>query len=241
MVQAVASLDDLLVVQELDTSLDQLRHRRTHLPQFDERAELARTRAELDAVRAGVADRLHALRSEQKECEDHASLLEDKVKEVAASLYDGSVVSHKELESLQAEQASLGERQRGFEDRALELMEAAEPVEEELGSVDARIAALQVEVDRVEEEIVVATAELDVQIEDLEGQRATAASSVAPQLLEAYEPLRSGLGGVAIARLVGARCEGCHLKIPSAELEAIRRAPADEPVSCPECMRLLVR
>jgi predicted nucleic acid-binding Zn-ribbon protein len=240
-VHVVASLDDLLVVQELDTSLDQLRHRRAHLPQFDERAELARSRAQLDVVRDEIAQRLHTLRSEQKECEDHASLLEDKGKEIATALYDGSVVSHKELESLQAEQASVGERQRGFEDRALELMEEAEPLEEELARADADIAALQVQVDRVEQEIVVATAELDVQIEDVEGQRAAAAATVAPQLLEAYEPLRVGLGGVAIARLVGARCEGCHLEIPSAELEAIRHAPADEPVSCPECMRLLVR
>ena len=229
------------MVQELDTSLDQLRHRRAHLPKFDERAELARTRTQLDVVRDEVAQRLHALRSEQKECEDHASLLEDKGKEIAAALYDGSVVSHKELESLQAEQASVGERQRGFEDRALELMEEAEPLEAELARADADLAALQVQVDRVEQEIVVATAELDVQIDDVEGQRAAAAATVAPHLLEAYEPLRVGLGGVAIARLVGARCEGCHLEIPSAELEAIRHAPADEPVSCPECMRLLVR
>ena len=56
-----------------------------------------------------------------------------------------------------------------------------------------------------------------------------------------YEPLRAGLGGVAVARLHGARCEGCHLEIPSAELEEVRRAPADSLVSCPECMRILVR
>ena len=52
---------------------------------------------------------------------------------------------------------------------------------------------------------------------------------------------RRASGGVAVARLHGARCEGCHLEIPSAELEEVRRAPADAIVSCPECLRILVR
>ena len=51
-----------------------------------------------------------------------------------ASLYDGSVTSHKELESLQAEHAALKERQGEFEDQAIELMETAEPVELELAA-----------------------------------------------------------------------------------------------------------
>ena len=64
---------------------------------------------------------------------------------------------------------------------------------------------------------------------------------MAPELLATYEPLRTSLGGVAVARLHGARCEGCHLEIPSAELEELRRAPADQAVHCPECLRILVR
>ena len=53
--------------------------------------------------------------------------------------------------------------------------------------------------------------------------------------------LRRSLGGVGAARLSGARCEGCHLEIPSAELERLRRAPDDAVVNCPECARILVR
>ncbi len=59
--------------------------------------------------------------------------------------------------------------------------------------------------------------------------------------MAAYEPLRSSLGGVAVARLLGSRCEGCHLEIPSAELEDVRRAPEDQIVTCPECLRILAR
>ena len=94
----------------------------------------------------------------------------------------------------------------------------------------------------MDEEITVAVAEIDVElIERTWPRRVASAANVAGELLSAYEPLRAQLGGVAVARLSGARCEGCHLEIPSAQLEAVRRAPEDSVVSCPECLRILVR
>jgi len=237
----VASLDDLLAVQLLDTHIDQLRHQRATLPQ---RAALTQLTADLGVAVAAVdeaAGRLKALRSSQKEAEDHASLLEDKATEVDRSLYDGSVTSHKELESLQAEHRQLKEHQAQFEDQALELMEQAEPVEAERDERQAVVDGLLSEQQRLEGELTVGEAELDVQLDALGAERATAASPVAADLLERYETLRRQLGGVAVATLHGARCEGCHLEIPSAQLEQVRRAPADEAVTCPECGRLLVR
>jgi predicted nucleic acid-binding Zn-ribbon protein len=237
----VAALDDLLVVQELDTSLDQLRHRRAHLPEL---ATLEALGAELTSVRGSreqVAARLHAVRAAQKEAEDHASLLEDKAAAAHASMYDGSVVAHKELEALQEEHASLQHRQGEFEDRALELMEEAEPIESELAAHDATLADLESRLAAVEADLLVARTEIDVEVDRVQGERDAAAQGVPAELLEAYGPLRESLGGVAVARLHGARCEGCHLEIPSAELEDIRRAPADALVSCPECLRILVR
>ena len=47
--------------------------------------------------------------------------------------------------------------------------------------------------------------------------------------------------GVAVARLVGGRCDGCHLALAQAALERIRTAPPDEVVECEECGRLLAR
>ncbi|MGH9139237.1 MAG: C4-type zinc ribbon domain-containing protein [Acidimicrobiales bacterium] len=44
-----------------------------------------------------------------------------------------------------------------------------------------------------------------------------------------------------MAKLEGNRCLGCHLALPAAEVEAVRRVPPDEVPTCPECGRLLVR
>lgn len=237
----MAALDQLLTVQELDTLLDQLRHRRESLPELAELAALRAERSTTAAARDEVAARLHSVRASQKEAEDHASLLEDKARDVHASMYDGTVVAHKELEALQEEHAALQVRQGEFEDRALELMEEAEPIEAELGTHEAAVAQLDERISAVDAALEVARAELDVETDRVAQQRTDAAAAVPDELLEVYEPLRQSLGGIAVARLHGARCEGCHLEIPSAELEEVRRAPEDALVSCPECLRILVR
>lgn len=237
----MSALDALLTVQELDTRLDQLDHRLRTLPEG--RARDA-ARAAVSAAESELADvdaRLHAVRSAQKEAEDHASLIEDKVAEIQASLYDGSVTAHKELESLQAEATMLTERQRGFEDDALEHMELAEPLEAEVGRRTEALGAARGDLARAEAEFEAAAGEVRSEMLAVRSERDADAAAIEPAVLERYEALRDGLGGVAVARLVGARCEGCHLEIPSAQLEGLRRAPEDEMVSCPECARLLVR
>ena len=60
-------------------------------------------------------------------------------------------------------------------------------------------------------------------------------------LLTSYDQLRTRFGGVAIAQLSGGRCSGCPLSLPAVDLDTIKRAPADQQVSCPECGRLLAR
>ncbi len=64
---------------------------------------------------------------------------------------------------------------------------------------------------------------------------------LAPSLLAAYEGLRPQLDGVAIARLQGSTCQGCHLGLAAYEVERLRQEPADTIVHCPECGRILVR
>jgi uncharacterized protein len=72
-------------------------------------------------------------------------------------------------------------------------------------------------------------------------ERADIAAAVDAELLERYEGLRHDLGGIAVARLVGTNCGGCHLTLSAVELDRIRHQPDDVVVLCEECGRLLVR
>lgn len=235
----MTALQDLLVVQQLDTAADQVRHRRSHHPA---RADLAAATADLaalqrdldaaEAVRAGIADRQAALERE-------VAGLQAKRGQVARKLATGTVP--KELQALSDEADSLARHQSALEDQVLACMEEAEPVEERLAAlaerrtaVDDRAAAARVTLAEVE-------AACDAELADLAARRVVALTTVAPALLTRYESMRPKLGGVAVASLVQGRCTGCNLQVPASELEDLRAQPADALVVCEQCGRLLVR
>lgn len=236
----MSEFEDLLTVQELDTRIDQLVYRRSHVPQIaiieGLRAQAVQAEAEAETV---VAE-LRRLQAAEREAEDHASICSDKADAIDASLYDGSVAAHKELETLQAELAQLRERQSRLEDEALELLEQAAPVEADLAARREAIAAIEAAVEAAGAEQVVAEAEIDVELDSTVVERDAARATVSAGLLETYESLRAGLGGIAVARLVGPRCDGCHLQIPAVDLDTIRHTDPSIPVHCPECQRILV-
>ena len=53
--------------------------------------------------------------------------------------------------------------------------------------------------------------------------------------------LRKRSGGIAIARLVGGSCGGCHLSLSAVEVDRIKKLPPEAPAHCEECGRLLAR
>ncbi len=237
----MSALDNLLGLQKIDTSLDQLRHRRETLP---ERSELEAAEA---AVRSCGADveaifaELSEIRKQEKAAEDEASSVEAKAIEAERMLYGGTVTAIKELEAYQADLKSLKERQVILEDGAIELLERAEPLEVALAEKRLATDDAKAEVAAITARLARAEADIDEQIRAVESGRAPLLEHLSPDVVEQYVALRRALGGVGVAALVGSRCEGCHLEIPSAQLEELKRAPADEAVNCPECGRILVR
>ncbi|MFV0317532.1 MAG: zinc ribbon domain-containing protein [Microthrixaceae bacterium] len=237
----MGSLEALLTLQEIDTALDQLRHRREALPERDELLSAQAAVSGLESEREAVFAKLSEVRHAEKAAEDEAASVEDKAAEVERMLYGGTITAAKELEAYQADLVSLRERQGTLEDTALELLETAEPLESELEANSATMESATATVTEVEARLGVAEAGIDDEIAQVEAGRAAALEPLDPDVVEQYVMLRRSLGGTGAARLNGARCEGCHLEIPSAQLEEVRHAPDDAMVNCPECGRILVR
>jgi predicted nucleic acid-binding Zn-ribbon protein len=233
--------DDLLAVQEVDSLIDRLRHRLAALP---EQAARDRAQAELDAVLARVADadgRRDVIRREQKRLEDEVATVEERVAHVDGQLYGSGITSPKEAADLQADEDSLKRRQHDLEDLVIEQMELAEPIDTELESLAGERAAIEARLGEATAALDAVAGEVTAELSAAVAGRDDVVAAVPDDLLATYEQRRKQLGGVAVARLVGNRCDGCHLAIPSAELDALRRAPVDDVVLCPECTRMLVR
>lgn len=233
--------EDLLALQDLDTTIDQLRHRLEALPERRQQATIADELVSLDAATADAEARRDVVRREQRRHEDEVASVEARVEHVRHQLYDSGITSPKEAADLQADLDSLQRRQRELEDLVIEQMELAEPIDEELATIATTRRGLDERMEEATAALRVAAGSVGDELADAEGRRAGVAAAVPDDMTTVYVDMRRRLGGVAVARLVGNRCDGCHLAIPSAELEAIRKAPADATVHCPECTRLLVR
>lgn len=239
-VGARSPLDVLLDVQDLDTAISQLQHRRSTLPA---RQELARVTAALGDVqqrvsevqgsRAELADRQQALEADISAAAARREALEQR-------MYAARGTPARDLQAMDDEIRHLRQRRSELEDAELEVMVALEPIDTELATLDSRGAALRAEAEKTRAELVEVEAEIDAQLVGQVAARDAAADALPEDLRSRYEALRSHLGGTGAARLVGSRCSGCHLDLPSMEVDRIRRLPAGTVVTCEQCGRILV-
>jgi len=234
-------LHALLAVQELDTQGDQLRHRRSHLP---ERARLDAVTTELAAVEAGgaaaTAERDDLVRR-QAEFEAELADNERRMTELDRRMRSGLVSAPRDLQAMAAQIDSMKRRRSDLEDAELEIMEALDPLEAQVSALQDRWAVLDDEAAGLRAEVGQAESVIDRELAGVLDARLAAAAPLPPTLMATYERLRQRLGGVGAAPLVGSSCGGCHLAIPAGELDRIRRLPPDAVATCEQCGRILVR
>ena len=233
--------DDLLAVQEHDTQIDQLVHRRAHLPS---RAELDTVMGELAGLETRateVESTRHGFGRDQQRLEDEIASLNERANHHDKTLYSGTIGNPRELQALQDEITSLKRRISQLEDQEIEVMEQIEPLDVQLAglaasraTLDERGAALRAQI--AEEEVAI-----EGELERVRRERNELADTVDAELLTEYDELRKRSGGIAIARLVGGSCGGCHLSLPAVDVDRIKKLSPDAPAHCEECGRLLAR
>ncbi|MBU7599320.1 hypothetical protein JGS22_017285 [Streptomyces sp. P38-E01] len=231
----------LLDLQDLDTKLSQLAHKRENLP---EHAEIDALEADLTQLR----DLLVAAQTEEGDTAREQSKAEKDVDQVRQRsvrdqqrLDSGAVTSPKDLESLQREIASLAKRQQDLEDVVLEIMERNEAATARVSELQDRVASVRTKADDASARRTSATGELDAETTRVTKEREVVAGSVPDDLLKLYDKLRAQQGGVGAAKLFQRRCEGCRLELNITELNEIRAAARDEVLRCENCRRILVR
>jgi predicted nucleic acid-binding Zn-ribbon protein len=235
-----ANLEALLSVQALDNDLDRCRVRYTSLP---ERAELA----SIDSQLAALEQRLASAQVERDEVADrqaglehNLATVESRAADVKKRLYGGTVSATRELQAMAAEVDSLTARASELESRVLEAMDEREPLDARVDNIDGEKSSLLVARAAVGEQLAVREAEIAAETDALNAARAVAAAQVPDELAINYGRLRQRLGGVGIARLVGSRCDGCHLTLAATELDQLRRQPPGTLNYCEQCGRILV-
>ena len=233
-------LDHLLAVQDLDTSITQLEHRRDALFETSGLAAVEAELAGLGAQRAAATARAAALTTTQKELEDKIAGITERRTAIEQRMYAATSSSGRDLQAMNDEVRHLTERRSELEELELVAMLDQDPVDAELAALRERSLPLEARAEELRAQVAQDQLEIDAALAAAIASRAAEVSFLPTALADRYETLRARLRGTGAARLVGNRCDGCHLELSSAEVENIRSLPPDQIATCEQCGRILV-
>ncbi len=230
--------EQLLDLQSIDTSADQLAHRRAKSPLRDEFTEATkratrweRERAAFVAQIAALGESIDAAETRGGELLKHRQRLDQQLR---------TVIAPREAEALMHEIAGIEAQRDELDVAELEALEQQSALDDQLAvhlrEQEAVAEALRLADDALAAEV----ADIDNELARLAAARVEVRASIGDSLLATYDRKRAALG-VAVARLVGRQCQGCHLELSAAEIDTVKdEAAATGVTDCPECGRLLI-
>jgi predicted nucleic acid-binding Zn-ribbon protein len=233
-------LERLLAVQDLDTSITQLEHRRQALVETSGLAAVEAQLAALEAERADAAARRGVLTATQKELEEQIAGISERRGVVEKRMYAATSSSARDLQAMNDEVRHLTEHRAELEELELVAMLEQDPIDAELAALRERAAPLEAQAVELRQQVAEAEVEIDAALAEATSSRGAEAVLLPTALSERYETLRARLKGTGAARLVRSHCDGCHLELSSGEVEKIRALPPGEVATCEQCGRILV-
>jgi len=234
------ALTHLLTVQDLDTAITQLQHRRVALTEKSGLKAVEASLAALAAERAEASGRRAELVALQKDLEAQIGVINERRGGIEQRMYAARGSSTRDLQAMDEEVRHLTERRAELEERELVALVDQEPIDAELVVLAARMAPLEEEAGLLRDEVATGQAQIDSELANAVTDRAAAAATLPTALFDRYETLRQRLKCTGAARLIGHRCDGCHLELSSVEVERIRALPPDTVVTCDQCGRILI-
>jgi len=225
---------NLYALQEIDSALDACK---ASLVDVESRLGEA---DELVEVRQRALERQEALREvekQQREQEWQIDDLRQKIEPLEKKLYGGTIRNPKELADLQQDVESLRRRQRGLEDRDLEIMVAVEEAQKEANEAQRALSETEEAWNAEQERLRQEQASLHQEIGDLEARHTEQVRLIEPATITLYEALRATRQGRAVAKVERGMCQGCRISLPMNVVHRVRSGA--ELVQCTSCERIL--
>lgn len=228
----------LLALQAVDTEVDQLAHRRRVSPL---RTDFETASAQLTAwerTRQQLTDRIDELgrvieesEATGEELRSHRSRLEQQLK---------TVIAPREAEALMHEIATIDQQSDDLDTAEMAALEEQSDLDDARRDHLADQETVTTAVRHADTALAEEVAQIETALADLNVERDRLRSLLDDSLLSIYDRKRAALG-VAVAPLVGTRCQGCHLDLSAAEIDTIKQEAATTGVTdCPDCGRLLI-
>lgn len=232
------ALRRLLELQNHDSEITRLSHRKSTLPEAQRLAEVNGLLEELGADIEIAEKQAKEITREQDRLEGEIGIIEQKTQREEGRLFSGGVSNPKELSSLQAEVAMLKKKRAELDDGLLEVMVQKDDAVSTKERLERERSEASTEAEILTKRLGEFTSEIDAELTQHSAARAEIASTIPEDLLTLYESLRASKHGVGAAALRGQTCEGCHTGLPSREVERLKAAGGLQ--RCDNCRRILV-
>ena len=233
-------LQALLLLQDHDAHVEQLRFHRAHLEGRARLAQIAEQLQRLDKIGVSLNSERAQQQSRLDELDKHSSEARERISTIEKRSREQSGGSFRDQEAMALEIDSLAKRQRELEDAELEVMELLEPLEVELEKLTTERARLLAEGRSTRAELTRDEQAIDAEIAEADRARPAIAEGVPAELIAEYERLRPRLGGIGVARVVHNSCSGCNLALSATEVDHIRHGDGETLLHCEQCGRILV-
>lgn len=231
---AMSKANLLSQLQEIDLEIKQktgtLAQAKEQLGKDD---DLVSARAGLDATHKRMLDIEH----QQRAAEFGVEELEQKIAAEEKKLYEGSVKNPRELMSIQQEIDSIKGRCRERDEQLLAIMEEVDAAKRDAALKGSDLEAQEGQWHEDQKRLAREQTELEADLAILEPKRAAFAGQIDSESLAAYEDLRRVKQGLAVAKLVQGRCNGCRISLPVAAQQKARAG--HQLATCSNCGRIL--
>jgi uncharacterized protein len=226
-------LEKLLVVQDRDRRLSQLK------------AESARIPAQLEAVEQRVtaeAARLESAKTELKHIEAERKKLEIDAESKRAQILKyrtqlNQIKSNTEYQALLKEISRSEADIRQIEDVELEIMERLEKLQPALKEEQTQLKDVTAKGEIEKADLQKRAKLIEEELAQLRTERSQLISALDPDVLSRYERLLRSKGDLAIVPIKHGNCGGCHLNIPPQVVHDTENG--SELTSCSYCGRIL--
>ena len=179
--------------------------------------------------------KLEEAKRQRREMERSIEDVENRIQKSNEKLTN--IKSNKEYQAALKEIEGLGVKKTELEDRAIDIMEEIEILEEKNAAAGAERERLHEDFEKIRDEILDELRTLDQELATLEEERVHLSRNIDTELLKRYDRIRENKHGVAISPVVKGICQACHLGIPPQKFNELIRG--EELMSCPNCMRII--
>ncbi len=229
----VPDLKLVIRLQDLDTRIHSLQAEITSLPKHIAHIEKALEShlRRLEADRAALA----ANQRERKRLEGEIQTQEQKMSKLRDQMLQAK--TNEQYAAFRHEIEYCETEVRKHEDRILELMSEAEPLEQNVKSAETALAKEKQQVEGEKNAARDRSAQDKRQLEELKKERAGIVASVTPAVYSSYQRIRAARKGIAVAEAIEGACSACHMALRLQFFQDLRLA--DQVMFCESCGRII--